>query len=178
MNELDLIEKAKQGNKSALNTLLNENYNIVKGYIVKMTGDPALSQDILQETMLKAVLNIKKFSPRAKFSTWLITIATNLYRDILRKNKPLVELDETIILAEDNPEKAALSRLEYKEILEVIQSLPYEKRSVFILKHFYSYSYEEISKIINCPIGTVRSRLHYSVKYIMFELERRGIVNE
>jgi RNA polymerase sigma-70 factor (ECF subfamily) len=76
LDELDLIEKAKQGNKSALNTLLTDNYTILKGYIVKMTGNPELSQDIQQETLLKAVINIKKFIPKAKFSTWLIKIAT------------------------------------------------------------------------------------------------------
>lgn len=178
MDELNLIEKAKQGNKSALNTLLSENYSILKGYIIKMTGDPTLSQDILQETMLKAVLNIKKFSPKAKFSTWLITIATNLYRDNLRKNRHTTVLDENIVSSSDNPEKAAISKLEYAEILQIIQHLPYEKRAVFILKHFYEYKYEEIGKILNCPVGTVRSRLHYSVKYIILELERRGIVNE
>ena len=178
MDELVLIEKAKQGNKSALNMLLTENYNLIKGYIIKMTGDPTLSQDILQETMLKAVLNIKKFSPKAKFSTWLITIATNLYRDNLRKNKHLAILDENMISDSDNPEAAAISKLEYVEILQVIKCLPYEKRVVFILKHFYNYSYEEISKIFNCPVGTVRSRLHYSVKYIILELERRGMINE
>ncbi|AGK96348.1 RNA polymerase sigma factor SigY [Clostridium pasteurianum] len=178
MDELVLIEKAKQGNKSALNLLLTENYNLVKGYIIKMTGDPTLSQDILQETMLKAVLNIKKFSPKAKFSTWLITIATNLYRDNLRKDKHLAILDENMISDSGNPEDAAISKLEYVEILQVIKCLPYEKRAVFILKHFYNYSYEEISKILNCPVGTVRSRLHYSVKYIILELERRGMINE
>lgn len=178
MDELNLIKKAKLGNKSALNTLLKENLNIVKGYIIKMTADPVLSQDILQETMLKAVLNINKFSPKAKFSTWLITIATNVYRDTLRKNKPMTELDENIISASDNPEKIAVGKLEYAEIVKVIQSLPYDKRAVFILKHFNNYSYEEIANILNCPVGTVRSRLHYSVKYIMAELEKRGIVNE
>ncbi len=87
MNELELINKAKNGNKSALNSLLKDNLNILKGYIVKMVGDPHLAQDIIQDALLKAVLNINKFEPRAKFSTWLIKIATNVYRDYLRKNK-------------------------------------------------------------------------------------------
>lgn len=178
MDELTLIEKAKLGNKSALNILLTENYNFLKGYIIKMTCDPTLSQDILQETMLKAVLNIKKFSPKAKFSTWLITIATNQYRDNLRKNKHLTLLNDNMASTSDNPEDAAISKLEHKEILQVIQGLSYEKRAVFILKHFYDYSYEEISKTLKCPVGTVRSRLHYSVKYIILELEKRGITHE
>ena len=68
---MKLIENAKSGNKDALNTLLSENYPILQGYVIKMTGNCDIAQDIVQETMLKAVINIKKFVPKAKFSTWL-----------------------------------------------------------------------------------------------------------
>ena len=61
--------------------------------------------------------------------------------------------------------------MDYEKILILLKELPKEKRAVFILKHYYNYKYEEISKILNCPIGTVRSRLHYSVKYLMRRLE-------
>jgi RNA polymerase sigma-70 factor, ECF subfamily len=60
--------------------------------------------------------------------------------------------------------------------MKILLSLPYEKRAVFILKHYYGYKYEEISKIMNCPIGTVRSRLHYCIKYIIDEMERRKLI--
>ena len=87
MDELELINKAKDGNKSALNSLLQDKFDILKGYTVKMVGNPHLAQDIVQDTMLKAVININKFEPRAKFSTWLIKISTNVYKDYLRKNR-------------------------------------------------------------------------------------------
>lgn len=176
MDELALIDKAKQGNKSALNTLLTDNYTILKGYIIKMTGNPELSQDILQETLLKAVININKFVPKAKFSTWLIKIATNVYIDHLRKNKQVEFIDEAQESNALGPEELAVNKLEYKEIMAVLQSLPYEKRAVFILKHYYGYKYDEISKILNCPTGTVRSRLHNTVKHIISELQRKGLI--
>lgn len=176
MNELELIQKAKKGNKSALNTLLTENLIILKGYVIKMTGDINLAQDIVQDTMLKAVLSIGRFEPKAKFSTWLIKISTNVYRDYLRKNKPAELIDET--LEDKNPgvEEVALSNYEYKEIVSIIHRLPHDKRSVFILKHYYGYKYEEIAEIVNCPIGTVRSRLHNAVKFVTEEFERKGII--
>ncbi|MHB1167601.1 MAG: sigma factor, partial [Carboxydocellales bacterium] len=71
MDELELILAAKGGNKSALNTLLTNNYQMVTGYVTKMTGNPERAQDIVQETLLKAVINIGNFKPQAKFSTWL-----------------------------------------------------------------------------------------------------------
>lgn len=176
MNEVELINLAKKGNKSAMNTILNDNLGVIKGYVLKMTGDPHLSQDIIQETMLKAILNIDKFEPKAKFSTWMIRIATNVYRDYLRKNKIYdlteVEIKEKYIDTED----MVMSRYEYKEIMNIVMNLSAEKRAVFILKHYYGYKYEEIAEILSCPVGTVRSRLHNAIKFIIKELERKEMI--
>ncbi|HEY5563703.1 MAG TPA: RNA polymerase sigma factor SigY [Clostridiaceae bacterium] len=177
MDEISLVEEAKKGSRNALNQLLTENYSIVKGYIVKMTGDPNLAQDIIQETMLRACVNISKFKPNAKFSTWLITIATNVYRDMLRKKHPMELIEETLETKEVGPEEAFQIKAEYKEALDILLSLPYKKRSVFILKHYYGYKYEEIAQILSCPIGTVRSRLHNCIEYIVSEMERRELIN-
>ncbi|MCB2356804.1 RNA polymerase sigma factor SigY [Clostridium estertheticum] len=176
MDEVELINKAKNGNKSALNTLLKDNLNILKGYVIKMAGDPYLAQDIIQDALLKAVININKFEPKAKFSTWLIKIATNVYRDYLRKNKRFKLSDEVLVDNTMQLEDIVIQNYEYKEIMKIILALPYEKRVVFILKHYYGYKYVEISEIINCPIGTVRSRLHNAVKYIINEIERKEII--
>lgn len=176
MDDLNIIEKAKAGNISALNTLLSDSYPILQGYVLKMTANKDITEDIVQETMLKAVFNIKKFIPKAKFSTWLITIATNLYRDFLRKNKNFEIFDETIETKELGPEESLITNIEYLAVKEILFTLPYEKRVVFILKHYYGYKYEEIAEILKCPVGTVRSRLHNSIKYIISEMDRRRLI--
>jgi len=176
LDELELINKAKDGNKSALNSLLVNNINILKGYTIKMVGDPHLAQDIIQDALLKAVLNINKFEPRAKFSTWLIKIATNVYRDYLRKNKSYELIEEGLADKNRQVEDIVIANFEYNEIMKIILKLPYEKRAVFILKHYYGYKYEEISEILGCHLGTVRSRLHNAVKYIISEIEREETI--
>jgi len=176
LDELELINKAKGGNKSALNSLLVDNINILKGYTIKMVGDPHLAQDIIQDALLKAVLNINKFEPRAKFSTWLIKIATNVYRDYLRKNKFYELIEDGLVDKGKQVQDIVMSNYEYQEIMKIILKLPYEKRAVFILKNYYGYKYEEISEIMGCPLGTVRSRLHNAVKYIICEIERKEII--
>jgi len=176
LDELELINKAKGGNKSALNSLLEDNINILKGYTIKMVGDPHLAQDIIQDALLKAVLNINKFEPRAKFSTWLIKIATNVYRDYLRKNKSYELIEDGLADKGKQVEDIVISNYEYQEIMKIILKLPYEKRAVFILKNYYGYKYEEISEIMGCPLGTVRSRLHNAVKYVICEIERKEII--
>ncbi len=176
LEEFQLVEKAKQGNKSALNILLTDNYGILKGYIIKMTGNPELSQDIIQETMLKAVGNINRYNPEAKFSTWLIKIATNVYIDYLRKSKTTELIDDLLEDKDGNPEAITLNNIEYKEVMNILMSLPYEKRAAFILKHYYGYKYEEIAQILNCPIGTVRSRLHNTIKHIVSVFKRKDLI--
>lgn len=176
MEELELINRAKQGNKSALNTLLTNNYNVLKGYIIKMTGNKEISQDIIQESMLKAVLNINKFKPQVKFSTWIIKIATNAYIDYLRKNKVAEQLDDSIGAKSISIEDRVINNIEYKEVMNILLSIPFEKRAVFILKHYYGYKYEEIAQILDCPVGTVRSRLNNTIKRIITEFEGRGLI--
>lgn len=176
MDEKRLIEEAKKGNKEALSKLIEENIDTLSGFVFKMTGDSHLSQDIVQETLLKAIINLDKFLPQAKFSTWLIKIAINVYKDYLKRNKHQSVFDWSL-KSEQSVEESAISNHEYSQILATIQSLPYKFRVVFILKHFYGYKYDEIAKILHCPIGTVRSRLHYAVKFLISELKRKGILD-
>lgn len=85
MDEKRLIEEAKKGNKEALYKLIENNLNILSGFVTKMAQDYHFAQDVVQETLLRAIMNIDKFSPDAKFSTWLIKISINVYKDFLRK---------------------------------------------------------------------------------------------
>lgn len=165
MEELKLIEEAKGGDKYSLERLLSNNYPILKGYVIKMTYNKELSKDIVQETMLRAVVNINKFKSQGKFSTYLIKIATNLYRDNLRKDKHLEYLEEDLPSG-FSLEDSVITRLKYEELVKILLSLPYEKRSAFILRFYYDYSYEDIGSVLGIKLGTVKSRIHYAVSFI------------
>ncbi|MGE5473562.1 MAG: RNA polymerase sigma factor SigY [Ignavibacteriales bacterium] len=170
MNEKTLIDLCKNGNREALERIISDNYPIVKGYLIKITLNEHLAEDLTQDCFIRALDNIKKYSPNGKLSTWLITIANNLYYDYLRKNRKIVlglEMEEDIQSVEENFE----DRLELKEIANVISLLPYEKRTAFILKHYYGYKYEEIAQILKCPIGTVKSRIFSAIELIQKKLE-------
>ena len=136
-----------------------------------MTGDEVLAQDITQEALLKSALNIKKFKGNCKFSTWLIQISINIYKDAMKKNK-LLELEENIIPSENNSsENKAIRNLEYEAAIKELKTLPYKQRTAFILKHYYGYSLEEISLIMDCPKGTVKSRISICIQALKKALE-------
>lgn len=178
MKEKDLLKNAKEGDKNALTILINDNYQILTGYVIKLTGNKELAKDIVQETLLKAIANLEKFKPQAKFSTWLITIATNLYKDYLRKNKEILPLNEELIFQGKSVDMKVIDNMQVKEVFKILSELSYDKRTVFILKHYYNYKYDEIAQIMNCPIGTVRSRLHSAVNSILAKMKERGLINE
>jgi RNA polymerase sigma-70 factor (ECF subfamily) len=165
-NEENLIARSKDGDRYALEILINNNFSILKGYVLKLTCNKELTEDIVQDTLLAAVVHIDSFIPKAKFSTWLIKIATNKYRDYLRKVKE-TEILLDVVPSSYSLEDEVIKKEELEDVLEILKNMPKDKRIVFILKHYYGYSYEEISELINCPIGTVRSRLHYGVKEII-----------
>lgn len=178
MDEESLINRAKEGEKEALNHLLQNNYKILYGYCVKITGDRELSLDITQETMLKAVIHLNKYKHNGKFSTFLITIATNLYRDYLRKNKRIVlgEIEDEKVIgistAYNEPLEHIIKKDDSTILRESIRKLPYEKRVPIILKYFYDYTYEEIALVMKCPVGTVRSRLHSAASELYKQLKK------
>lgn len=166
LDEKVLLEKARSGDRKSLELLLYDNYKIIYGYLLKLTMNEELTKDITQEVMVKAILNIKKFKGDSKLSTWLISIASNLYKDSIRKNKyaSSLKVEEITVKDSQNIEDSVINKDTIRRIENILKDLPYEKRMVFILKNYYDYSYEEISTILKCPIGTVRSRLHYCIK--------------
>jgi RNA polymerase sigma-70 factor (ECF subfamily) len=169
---MELISRAKDGNKSALNTLLQDNYKILFGFIIKMTANDTIAQDITQDTLLKAVLNFNKFKGKCKFSTWLIQISINTYKDYLKKNKASTPIDNfTPSEISRSTEDETISKLLYKEALEELKNIPYKQRTAFILKHYYGYSLEEIAHIMKCPKGTVKSRISNCSSYLREALQ-------
>lgn len=166
MQEQKLVVLAQSGNKEALGILLRDNYPIIYGYLLKVTLNEEEAKDITQEVMVKAIININRFLGEAKFSTWLISIASNTFKDNLRRKKrySAVDINEISLEAPDNVEEQVINKEMIDRLKKSLLKIPEEKRMAFVLKHFYHYSYEEIGQILKCPIGTVRSRLHYCIK--------------
>ena len=169
-----MIEKAKSGDRQALENLLYESYPLVFGYLVKMCRDEELAKDITQEVMVKAIVNVGQFRGNSKFSTWLVSMAVNLYKDSLRKKTTVpMEFDDSFGLgSSESAESVNLRQESSTEIYRLIDDLPDAQRQVFLLKHYYGLSYEEIAKVAQCPVGTVRSRLHNGIEKLKEKIVR------
>lgn len=175
--EQSLLADAGRGSAQALATLLQANYAVVYRYLVKLTMNPHAAEDAAQDAMERAIRNFRSFDPaKAKFSTWLITIARNRWLDEVRKNKRVLPLIDSAKEAEQAPD-AFTEIIESDDLLKALSRLDTKARTPVTMSYVLGYSYEEIAGHLHIPLGTVKSRISNAVKQLRKEMggiEQRG----
>lgn len=165
----ELIRSFQNGNQEAYDEIVSRFRNPLYNFILRIVGDAAFAEDILQETFVRLWLNKDSYREIARFSTWIYTIAANLSKTELRRRKvrrwlsfsggkderPLDFPDENVDVQRDHERRNIRKRFN-----EEIQKLPVAFRQVVILRDIQELSYEEISTILNIPLGTVKSRVN------------------
>lgn len=189
-----LVERTVAGDQRAFELLVIKYQRRVERLISRMVRDTDLVQDIAQETFIRAYRALHQFRGDAQFYTWLYRIAVNTAKKFLLqlKNDPTVsdsalasrdDDDETFsVRNEPSTEESPESLLAAKEISQVIDAvlaeLPEDLRQALVLREMEGLSYEEISAVMGCPIGTVRSRIFRAREAISAHvrplLERQG----
>jgi RNA polymerase sigma-70 factor, ECF subfamily len=166
------IKQVKKGDQNAFGEIVEIYKNNVFQLCYRMLGNRHEAEDMAQEAFIRAFVNIHTYNPNYKFSTWIFRIATNLCIDRIRKKKPDYYLDEEVAGTEGlnmyskipsnapRPEDE-LESLELQEIVQKeIVKLPEKYRSVIVLKYIEELSLNEISEILDLPLGTVKTRIH------------------
>ncbi|MFW2404671.1 MAG: RNA polymerase sigma factor RpoE [Gammaproteobacteria bacterium] len=166
-----LVERAQQGDKRAFDLLvLKYQHKIVK-LIMRYVRDPSEALDVSQETFIKTYRALPKFRGDSAFYTWLYRIAINTAKNhlVAMKRRPVdfeVDLQDpesyeinARLRDIDSPDRIA-QREELRETVEdAIAGLPVELRVAIVLREIEGMSYEEIARAMDCPVGTVRSRI-------------------
>lgn len=141
-----------------------------------MTG--GYNEDIEQEVYIRTFKNLNKYEERNKFSSWISVITANICRDYLRsaffKNQKNTLFDEDIVLSaksNNQPERILTQKERQKAVLKAVDLLPSKLKKVIILYEFEDLSYEQISKKLNIPIGTVKSRISNARKLLQSSLQ-------
>ncbi|MUV38200.1 ECF RNA polymerase sigma factor SigW [Lentibacillus sp. JNUCC-1] len=168
----DKIIQVKKGDQTAFEDVVSYFQHRIYYHCYRMLGNAHEAEDIAQETFIRAYVNIHSFDEHRKFSTWLYRIATNLTIDRLRKRKPDFYLDAEIKgaegldmysqLASDDPlPQKEVENIELQdEIQFAIRELPPHYRSTITLRYLEEFSLNEISEILDVPLGTVKTRIH------------------
>ena len=158
-----------------------------EGFIYRFLNDLDRSEDLVQDTLLKLYTHKDSYKEIAKFSTWLYTIAANLARTELRKLKrrktfSVTELShedrEFIISSSDiDPSDDHLSKNLEKNVQEALMVLPDDFKTIIILRDIQELSYDEISKIVELPLGTVKSRINRG-RIKLQQLLKRSLIQQ
>jgi RNA polymerase sigma-70 factor, ECF subfamily len=132
----------------------------LRAFAISLSGNVDRADDLVQETLMRAIANIESFQPGTNMSAWLFTILRNLFRSEYRKRRREVE-DTDGSYAESlksHPEQG--SHLEFKEFRAALAKLPPDQREALILVGASGFSYEEAAAICECAVGTIKSRVN------------------
>jgi RNA polymerase sigma-70 factor (ECF subfamily) len=166
----ELIAQFQAGNENAYLEIVERFKNRLFAFVYRFVGDSDLAEDLVQDTLIKVYTHRHAYREIARFSTWIYTIAGNLARTELRKRKRRATFSmsslgvgerEYELPSEDfAPSKALEGEQTEKHIRAALAKLPLHFRTVIILRDVQELSYEEISKIMKIPLGTVKSRVN------------------
>ena len=176
-----LMSLFQEGDENAYIELVNRYKDKLINFIFNYLGDLESSEDVVQETMIKLYLKKHYYKEIAKFSTWLYTIAKNLANTELRKRKQrkttllsqFSKDDKTYELPSNDPEPGHEIQADVvnKIIRDAVDQLSEKFKIVIVLRDIQGLSYEDISEIINVPIGTVKSRINRARLQLQVELK-------
>ncbi|MDD5273032.1 MAG: RNA polymerase sigma factor RpoE [Methylovulum sp.] len=167
----DLVARVQQGDKKAYDLLVIKYQHKIVQLVNRYLKDPSEAQDVAQEAFIKAYRAIGSFRGESTFYTWLYRIAINTAKNYLvsrsrRSSQYEVDIQDAEAIENapqlqgaDTPERLLLNEEIIKAIRAAIDHLPEEMRTAIMLREFEGMSYEEIAEAMECPVGTVRSRI-------------------
>ncbi len=173
-DEAELIERARKGDTKAFGALVERYQRRVVGVALAVVHNQEDALELAQETFIRAYENLAGFESRSSFSTWLYRITANLAIDFRRRETrhPMVRGEEAENELRRMPSglgdtfKAARRSELARRIDEALKELTPEHRAVILLREVEGLSYDEISEVMQCPRGTVMSRLHYARNHL------------
>lgn len=166
--EKDLVRRAKRGDISAFEDLISGYEKKVYNTAYRFFNNAEDAMDVSQEIFIKVFTSLRRFREDSSFSTWLYRIAVNTCIDFLRKKREdVLPIKEEIVMDDKTklgfqtelPEEFVEKQEAKQAIMKAISTLPEEQRICIILRDVQGFSYTEISDILSCSLGTVKSRL-------------------
>ena len=171
-----IIERIAGGDRQALAELYVRYQRPLFNYLLQLTPDYGLAEEILQDTLVAIWKSAKSFEGRSSVSTWLIGIARRQAHNTLRQRKlPIVDKSALANLpaTDPEPEEFTLASVERDELIAAFRQLAPAYREILALTFVQELSYQEAAQVLTIPLGTVKSRLSNAKKALRTQLESR-----
>ena len=164
VSDEELASQMQMGSEAALEEMVKRYHGPIHGYLVRMNGDYHAANDITQEIFIKMCRGIQSYTTGMPFRPWLYRIASNTYKDYLKKaytRKVIPGLEDTThcTITIVTPEENFLKDYERVNLIKAINSLGHIYRETLILRYYGDLKLDEIASALKIPTGTVKSRL-------------------
>lgn len=179
------VARAKQGDGDAYRTLVDRHSRGVFRLAFRMTGNEQDSEDVVQETFLRAYKQLHRYEARSSFGTWLYRIAANYSLDLVRRKKrhgeiglqesatedEMGEVVHTVASPDPGPDRLLFSGAVQKQVAETLAELSQQERTAFVLRHFEGQSIEEISAVLGLSSNAAKHSIFRAVQKLRRALE-------
>jgi len=164
LTDSELVDKATNGDRRALDALVERYSPRVNRLASQLMGDLEEAKDAAQESLVKVCTRLKQFRGEAQFATWLHRVVVNTCRDRMafqrvRRAEPL-ELDEEAVSEDPDPSSIALLTDLRRDLADALSRLSHDQRIAVVLRDSFGLSYKEISRVARMPVGTAKCYVH------------------
>ena len=161
-----LMKLVQAGDSTQLGTLFERHHMALFRYMLHLTRNRALSEDLVQEVFFRVLKYARSYDPGLSFPVWLYGMARNACFDSLHKRRAELTGNEMSDIRSPEPmqEEAVARKQDVMFLQEALRKLPDEKREILVLSRFHNLRYEDIARILKCEIGTVKVRAYRALK--------------
>jgi RNA polymerase sigma-70 factor (ECF subfamily) len=173
IDEQACVERARQADTSAFESLYRLHVNKVYGLCLRMTGNTAEAEDCTQDAFIQAWNKLSKFRGDSSFGTWMHRIAVNSVLGRMRKSRREQDRIQTVNDISPAPETAG-DNANFEDLQKAVEELPNGARHVFVLHAVYGYSHDETGEMLGIATGTSKAQLHRAKRLLARQLSQHG----
>jgi RNA polymerase sigma-70 factor (ECF subfamily) len=172
----ELMIAVREGEVHRLAELFERHHRRLYRFCLRMSGAPALAEDLVQEVFMKMLRSRHTFRNGSRFEPWMFQVARNACADHFRRRRPEDELsDDPEVVEKTTAEATAPAEVELREdvfrLRRALERLPADRRELLVLARFEARAYDEIAQLLDCSVGAVKVRVHRAVKQLRQEYQ-------
>jgi RNA polymerase sigma-70 factor (ECF subfamily) len=181
IEDTTLVRRTLAGDQEAFSALVEKYKDPVFNVAYRMLGNPTEAEDVAQEAFVRAYTQLHTYKDSHRFSTWLLSIASHLSIDQLRRRRFLALPLENVPFLEwiadvgPSPEQSALRRETADDMQRILDTLPVKYRAVLLLRYWHDFSYEEIAQTLELTPALVKARLHRARELVARTMKAQGL---
>lgn len=168
VTDVELLRQVAAGDARAFDELYVLYGAVVYNYLLRLVNEPVIAEDLLQDVFLAVWQGADRFRAEAKVKTWLLRIAHHQAVSWLRRHRPASSLDDATDLADDDDhiDERLVQAWQADRVRAALEALSPKHRAAIELAFAHDLPYAEIARIMDCPVGTVKSRMSYALRHL------------